>query len=64
MKKGGIERVNEHKMLGTWFDETGKFNINIEKRKKKLLFMITTAKGVGSTRNIGKMAVETRLKLG
>ena len=31
VKKGFIERVNEHKMLGTWIDETGNYGINSRK---------------------------------
>ena len=64
VKKGRLERVGEHKMLGTWFDNNGKFKINIEKRQQKLQFMINTIKGIGSAKNVGMLAVETRLKLG
>ena len=64
VKKGRIERVKEHKMLGTWFDETGKYGINIKKKKIKLQFMISTAKRIGSNKEVGTMAIETRLKLG
>ena len=44
VKRGKVERVAEHKMLGTWFDETGEYMINITKKKQKLQFMISTAK--------------------
>ena len=64
VKRGRVERVAEHKMLGTWIDETGTYRINIVKRKEKLQFMISTAKFVGSPKNVGVMAVEVRLKLG
>ena len=64
VKKGLIKRVHEHKMLGTWFDETGRFEINIVKRKQKLPFMIGTVKGVGCSPNVGYLAVQVRLKLG
>ena len=64
VKRGRIERVPEHRMLGTWFDETGEYMINIQKKKQKLQFMIATAKEVGSPKNVGILTVETRLKLG
>ena len=64
VKKGPIKRVFEHKMLGTWFDGTGTFEINIVKRKQKLPFMISTVKGVGCSLNVGYLAVQVRLKLG
>ena len=64
MKKRPIQRVKEHKLLGTWFDESGNFMINIVKRKQKLQFMISTTKSVGSFKNVGYLAVEARLKLG
>ena len=51
-------------MLGTWFDESGAYKINIIKRTEKLQFMIGTAKYVGSTKNVGNLAVEVRLFLG
>ena len=64
VKRGSIKRVAEHKMLGTWIDEKLEYMINIAKRKKNLQFMIGTTKGVASTRTVGKLAVEGRLKLG
>ena len=64
VKRGSIQRVNEHKMLGTWIDETLEYRININKRKKNLQFMISTTKTRASAKNIGKLAVEGRLKLG
>ena len=64
VKRGAIQRVGEHKMLGTWFDETGRFaGINIGKRKQKIPLMIGTTKSIGSTRNMGIMAIQARLKL-
>ena len=64
VKKGPIQRVKEHKLPGTWFDESGNFMINIVKRKQKLQFMISTTKSVGSFKNVGYLAVEARFKLG
>ena len=63
VKNGRIERVKEHKMLGTWFDETGDYGINIRKRKEKLPFMLATIKHQGSPTKVGVYAVEARLKL-
>ena len=63
VKNGRIERVKEHKMLGTWFDETGEYGINIRKKKEKLQFMISTIRNQGSPAKVGKYAIETRLKL-
>jgi hypothetical protein len=63
VKKGKISRVKEHKMLGTWFDETGKYMINIRKRKEKLPFMISTIKRQANPKNIGIYAVKARLIL-
>ena len=63
VKEGRIERVREHKVLGTWFDETGEYSINISKRKEKLNFMISTTKNQGNPKKVGLHAVESRLKL-
>ena len=38
VKKGAIERVAENKLVGSWFDESGSYGINIKKRKEKLGF--------------------------
>ena len=64
VKRGSIQRVAEHKMLGTWIDERLEYMINIAKRKKNLQFMIGTTKSTANTKTVGKLAVEGRLKLG
>ena len=63
VKKGTISRVEEHKMLGTWIDETGDYGINTMKKKEKLPFMISTVKKQASPKSIGIYSVEGRLKL-
>ena len=63
VKKGRIERIEEHKVLGTWMDETGTYEINIWKRKEKLQFMLTTVRNQASPKTVGIMAVEARFKL-
>ncbi len=63
VKNGRIERVDEHKMLGTWLDTTGGYEINIRKRKEKLSFMLSTVKNQARQKTVGIMAVEARLKL-
>ena len=34
VKKGTVQRTKEHKMLGTWVNETGDYGINIKKKKE------------------------------
>ncbi len=63
VKNGRIQRVQEHKTLGTWFDETGEYGINVKKKKEKLKFMITTTKNEASPKNVGVFAIEARLNL-
>ena len=63
VKNGSIQRALEHKMLGTWFDETGKYGINIQEKRKKLQFMISTTKAEASPKTIGIYAAEGRMKL-
>ncbi len=63
VKNGRIQRVKEHKTLGTWIDETGDYGINIRKKKEKLKFMITTTKNEASPKNVGVYALEARLML-
>ena len=64
VKKGYIERVPEHKVLGTWFDETGDYDINTRKKKEKLQFMISTTRNEAHPKNVGDLAVDARLNLG
>ena len=63
VKKGGIERVPEHKLIGTWFDETGDYGMHIRKTKEKLNFMISTTRNEAHPRNLGELAVAARLTL-
>ena len=63
VKKGIIQKVEEHKMLGTWVDETGTYGINIGKRGEKLQYMISTVKRQASPKTVGVYSVEARLKL-
>ena len=63
VKKGVINRVKEHKMLGTWVDETGNYGINIWKKKEKLSYMIGVVKMQASPRALGIFAIGARLKL-
>ena len=63
VKKGQVLRTKEHKSLGMWIDERGTYAINIEKNMKRIPHMIQTVKAIGSPRNIGTMALATRIKL-
>ena len=63
VKNGRIDRVEEHKMLGAWLDSTGSYDINIQKKKEKLTFMLSTVRNQASPKTVGMMAVEARLKL-
>ena len=44
VQRGRIERVKEHKALGTWYDESGDYGVNINKKKETLQFMISTVR--------------------
>ncbi len=63
VKNGKIERVKEHKTLGTWLDESGEYSINTKKRREKLSFMINTTRREAHPKDLGIYAAEARLKL-
>ena len=63
VKSGSFLRVDEHQILGTWFDKTAKYKINIMKKQEKVPFMAAYIKRVASTYTMGNMAVAARLKL-
>ena len=63
VRKGKISRVEEHKMLGCWFDKTGRFEPNIIKRKEKLPIMLQTIRNQASPKTVGIKAVAGRLQL-
>ena len=63
VRKGGINKVKEHKALGMWIDEEGTYKINIEKNKKRVPHMIETVKAIGCSKSVGILAVTSRLKL-
>ena len=63
VKNGMIKQVPQHKSLGTWFEESEGYTVNIEKNLQKLPFMILTTKVQASPSNLGTLAVQGRLKL-
>ena len=63
VKKGHINRVKEHKLLGSWFDETGDYEINTSKRKEKIPFMVGTVKKQANPKTVGVYTVAARLNL-
>ena len=63
VKKGRVQKVGEHKALGTWFDETGEYGVNIKKKTEKLQYMINTTRHQASPKNIGGYSIDGRLLL-
>ena len=63
MKIGKINRVPEHKMLGTWIAASGKYETDINRKKTKLQYMINTVKQRTLPQKMGKYAVDAKLKL-
>ena len=63
VKRGHINRVTEHKLVGTWLDETGNYGINNTKRRTKLNFMISSIKRQACPSKIGQYAIEGRIRL-
>ena len=63
VKNGQIMRVPEHKAVGIWIDERGTYMINLEKNIKRVPHMVATVKAEASAENMGKLAVQARLKL-
>ena len=63
VKNGTFKYVDEHKLLGTWIDKSGKYMINIKKRKEKLSYMIGSTNRIASTTTMGKLAISARLKM-
>ena len=63
VKNGKINRVPEHKMLGTWIAESGKYETDINKKKTKLQYMINTVRQRTLPQKLGKYAVDAKLKL-
>ena len=54
---------NNSSTLGTWYDESGDYRINITKRTETLQFMIATVKYHAHPKNIGVYATQARLNL-
>ena len=63
VKKGEFKEVQEYKLVGNWLDQTGKFKINIQKRKERLNYMIGSTKIIANTKNMGKLSCGARLKM-
>ena len=63
VQRGRISVVKEYCYLGTWIDEEASYQININKIKGKVQAMINTTKQVGSKHEVGRLAIQTRMKL-
>ena len=63
VKRGRIKLVKEYNFLGTWVDEIAQYGVNIVKMKGKVQAMINTTKQVGSKHEVGRLAIQTRLRL-
>ena len=63
VKNGKIQQKTEAKYLGTWFDETGKYAVNLEKNKGKMERAIKKVEEMASAKRVGKLATELRLEL-
>ena len=63
VKNGPFKEVKEHRLLGTWIDKTGRFLINIIKRKEKLPYMIGSTKRIANSTTMGKLAISARLNM-
>ena len=63
VQRGRIERVKVHKALGTWYDESGEYSINIDKKRETLQYMISTVRNEAHPSNIGAYTTAARLNL-
>ena len=58
VKNGTLERTKEHKMLGTWINEKGNYELNIKKN-----YMISIVTHQGSPRRVCVFSCQVRIKL-
>ena len=60
VKNGEFEEVYEYKYLGIWIDVTGRYKINIMKKKQKLPYMTSSIKRMASTYKMGNLSTHAR----
>ena len=63
VKRGEFHEVEEYKYLGVWMDKSGKYKINILKKKEKLSYMINSIRTIASTHKMGNLSTQARLKM-
>ena len=63
VKNGEFEEVYEYKYLGIWIDVTGRYKINIMKKKQKLPYMTSSIKRMASTYKMGNLSTHARMNL-
>ena len=63
MKKGEFIQVDEYKLVGSWLDKSGRFKINIVKRKERLSFMIGSTKRIANSKTMGSLSCSARLNM-
>ncbi len=60
---GKISQVENYKYLGQWYNSQGNHECHIEKINEKVRFFITELKRYGNPYQVGKLAIEIRIKL-
>ena len=63
VKKGEFIQVDEYKLVGSWLDKSGRFKINIVKRKERLSFMIGSTKRIANSKTMGSLSCSARLNM-
>ena len=63
VKKGEFIQVDEYKLVGSWLDKSGRFKINIVKRKERLSFMIGSTKRIANSKTMGRLSCSARLNM-
>ena len=63
VKKGELAMVKEYKYLGEWYSEKETKESNIERRKKKVGYLLKEIRKYGDERQVGNLALDVRKKI-
>ena len=63
VKKGELAMLKEYKYLGEWFEAKGTREYNMEKRNKKVQYLLKEIKKYGDEGKVGTLALEVRVKI-
>ena len=63
LRNGTLERCTEYKYLGTWLNEKGTCELNIQKKIEQTKYVIKKVESMASSHQVGNLAIMMKIEL-